>query len=360
MAQKVGPSSRTNCGRCHFYGGGADGVKHGDLDSSLFKPDKKLDVHMDAQGLNYACTKCHVTVAHRISGRHYVEPAPGARRFALPRDDGNRLACESCHGPAPHKTRIVNDHVARVACQSCHIPRFARGGVFTKVWWDWSTAGKFTPAGKPLVKKDANGQIIYHTKKGDMRWARDVVPEYYWYNGTMRYYEAGDKIPAGVAKLELNRLNGSAADPRARIFPFKVMRGKQPYDPETRLLIVPHLFGKKGSGAYWSDYDWVKAAAGGMKAAGLPFSGKVDFIETAMYWPITHMVAPKEGAVKCAECHRRQGGRLARIKGIYLPGRDRAAGLDKAAWILVLITVFLILSHAGMRWLGYLKRKNRR
>ncbi len=27
--------TRENCGSCHFYGGGGDGVKHGDLDSSL-------------------------------------------------------------------------------------------------------------------------------------------------------------------------------------------------------------------------------------------------------------------------------------------------------------------------------------
>jgi len=360
VAQHVGASSRVNCGRCHFYGGGADGVKHGDLDSSLFNPDKKLDVHMDAKGLNYACTKCHVTRAHQISGRKYLQPAPGKHRLALPRDDGNRLMCESCHSRQPHKTRILNAHTARVACQSCHIPRYARGGVYTKVWWDWSTAGKFTPDGKMIAKKDKNGTLIYHTKKGDMRWARDVVPEYRWYNGSMRYYESGRKIPTGTKEVALNTPQGGPGDPAARIFPFKVMRGKQPFDPENRILIVPHLFGKKGSGAYWSDYDWQKAAAGGMKAAGLPFSGRVDFIETAMFWPITHMVAPKEESVACGECHRRDDGRLAGLEGIYLPGRDRSKGLDKAVWILILITAFVILNHAGMRWLIYLKRKNRR
>ena len=46
VAQKVGKTRRENCGVCHFYGGGGDGVKHGDLDSSMTNPDKKLDVHM--------------------------------------------------------------------------------------------------------------------------------------------------------------------------------------------------------------------------------------------------------------------------------------------------------------------------
>jgi hypothetical protein len=40
IAQKVGKTSRDTCGACHFNGGGGDGVKHGDLDSSLAAPDK--------------------------------------------------------------------------------------------------------------------------------------------------------------------------------------------------------------------------------------------------------------------------------------------------------------------------------
>ena len=39
-AQSIGLPGRKNCGSCHFYGGGGDGVKHGDLDSSLMKPNK--------------------------------------------------------------------------------------------------------------------------------------------------------------------------------------------------------------------------------------------------------------------------------------------------------------------------------
>ena len=33
VAQSVGRPARKNCGTCHFFGGGGDGVKHGDLDS---------------------------------------------------------------------------------------------------------------------------------------------------------------------------------------------------------------------------------------------------------------------------------------------------------------------------------------
>jgi hypothetical protein len=34
-----------------------------------------------------------------------------------------------------------------------------------------------------------------------------------------------------------------------------------------------------------------------MKSVGLPFSGDIGFVETEMYWPVNHMVAPKEQAV---------------------------------------------------------------
>ncbi|MDH3597793.1 MAG: multiheme c-type cytochrome, partial [Rhodospirillales bacterium] len=68
VAQNVGPTSRQTCGACHFYGGGGNAVKHGDIDSSLGKPDKDLDVHMDAEGLDFACSTCHRTDAHAIQG----------------------------------------------------------------------------------------------------------------------------------------------------------------------------------------------------------------------------------------------------------------------------------------------------
>ena len=355
----MGKTSRMNCGRCHFYGGGGDGVKHGDLDSSLLQPGKELDVHMDAKGLNYACTTCHVTKAHQISGRYYSRPAPNKHKLALPADDGDRLACESCHSRSPHKQEaILNDHTGKVACQSCHIPRYARGGVFTKMWWDWSTAGKFSENGKAIVKKDESGHLIYHSKKGDMHWSENVVPEYFWYNGSMSYLQEGEKIadPSGV--LALNSLKGSYDDPQARIYPFKVMRGKQPFDPVEQVLIVPYLFGKKGSGAYWADYDWKAAAAVGMREAGLPFSGKIGFIETDMYWPITHMVAPKEKSLNCEECHRRNDGRLENLKNFYMPGRDHWQLLDSSGWVLSGLAIIALLLHAGLRFTSSSRRKN--
>jgi hypothetical protein len=47
-----------------------------------------------------------------------------------------------------------------------------------------------------------------------------------------------------------------------------------------------------------------------------------------MVLPLNHMVAPKEQAVGCAECHARTGSRLAGLTDFYLPGRDRNPWVD--------------------------------
>jgi hypothetical protein len=49
-AMSVGMPDRDNCGNCHFYGGGGDNVKHGDLSSALYNPTHDVDVHMSSLG----------------------------------------------------------------------------------------------------------------------------------------------------------------------------------------------------------------------------------------------------------------------------------------------------------------------
>ena len=41
--------------------------------------------------------------------------------------------------------------------------------------------------------------------------------------------------------------------------------------------------------------------------SGLPYSGNYDFAATEMFWPQTHMVAPKERALQCQACHSERG-----------------------------------------------------
>ena len=76
IAQAVGKPGRHNCGACHFNGGGGDAVKHGDLDSSLVKPPKHVDVYMSPDGENMSCADCHTFNAHSTSGSATRRP-PG-------------------------------------------------------------------------------------------------------------------------------------------------------------------------------------------------------------------------------------------------------------------------------------------
>jgi octaheme c-type cytochrome (tetrathionate reductase family) len=281
VAQNVGRPSRQNCGTCHFFGGGGDHVKHGDLDSSLLKPTRQMDVHMAADAPNMSCLDCHKTKDHRIPGE----------ALSVSLGKGMRVQCADCHGDAPHRIPTYNKHTRRVACETCHIPTFART-LPTKVWWDWSKAGKDLE-----LPKDKFGMETYLKIKGEFRWAKDIVPTYLWYNGEAERYLLGDKIePSNVVLL--NRPLGDRKDPKAKITPFKIMRGKQPYDTQLKTMAVVHLFG-----GYWKDFDWKKAIAEGMASVNLPFSGDYNFAETQMFWKINHMVVPKKDALKCLSCH---------------------------------------------------------
>ncbi|MBE0619823.1 MAG: tetrathionate reductase family octaheme c-type cytochrome [Burkholderiales bacterium] len=360
IAQAVGKTSRDTCGACHFYGGGGDGVKHGDMDSSLAAPDTALDVHMDALGLNFTCATCHMTKGHQVPGSRYAPTAQdkGEARLRGKEYKTNPTTCQACHGQAPHKKIAkLNDHTDKVACQTCHVPEFARGGIPTKMAWDWSTAGKMWPEGKPLIKKDAKGHVIYAAAKGNFALGENVVPDYLWFNGRVTYTLRSDKVDKDREPVQINHFDGSASDGKSLIWPVKIMRGKQAFDPVNRTLIVPHLAGNDDT-AYWTNFNWEKAAATGMAAIGAPFSGKVDFIATESYWPITHMVAPAKDALGCRDCHA-ANGRLEKVSGVYIPGRtsDHTRWLETAGWALAALTLLGVLIH-GLGRVFFSKRKD--
>lgn len=280
VAQSVGNPTRSNCGSCHFNGGGGDAVKHGDLDTSLTFPNDELDVHMGKH--DFVCTDCHRTQDHQIGGRS----------ISVSMDTANQIACTDCHLSTPHKDERINIHAASVACQTCHIPEFARK-LATKVEWDWSQAGLDIPQ-DPHEYLKIKGAFVYED---------DVVPDYAWSNGQIERYILGDSIdPAQVTHM--NSPTADITDPTARIWPFKIHRAMQIYDSEYNYLLVPKTYGE---GGYWVDFDWGEAARLGAEATGLAYSGQYDFAPTDMYWPITHMVAPKEQALQCDTCHVENG-----------------------------------------------------
>jgi len=350
IAQKVGKSSRDTCGACHFFGGGGDGVKHGDLDSSMAAPDKALDVHMDAAGLDFTCATCHKTSSHDVAGSRYTPTAKDAKGAHLrgASDNGNPATCVSCHGTGPHKKdALLNRHTAKLACQTCHIPEFARGGIATKMSWDWSTAGQRDAKGEHIVRKDAKGHITYESRKGDFVLGENVKPTYVWFNGQVNYTLKTDKLDTSADVTRINWLGGSPTDGKSMIWPIKRFGGKQPYDTVNMTLLTPHTAGNDDTG-YWKNLEWNKAIEAGVQVSGVPYSGKFGFVKTQMDWPITHMVAPKEKALDCVQCHAKDG-RLAGLPGIYMPGASANPLISKLGWGLVLLTLLGVTGHGLMR-----------
>jgi len=296
VAQSVGKTSRATCGSCHFYGGGGDHVKHGDLDTSMATPTAEIDIHMGG-AKKMVCQDCHQAVDHFLKGE--------ATSLTIAHAEPSHLDCTDCHKAKGkvHKNALVNKHTERVACQSCHIPTFAKARP-TKVWWDWSTAGRNV---KPEdIPKDNYGEKTYDKMKGDFKWEKNVIPTYLWFDGNINRYIAGDKIdPSKV--VSLTSVAADRNNPKAKIYPFKIMRGKQPYDSGNNTIAFVRVFGPPGSDAYWQKYDMNAAIASGMKAAGQPYSGTYGFVETFMVWPVHHMVVSRDNSLKCGDCHSEKG-----------------------------------------------------
>lgn len=276
-ARSVGYSKRDNCGMCHFSGGGGMAVKHGDLDDSLIYAVEQVDVHMGKNKM--LCTDCHQTKNHLVPGT----------AFSVSAEQTNAVDCTNCHAENVHKNERINSHVKSVACQTCHIPNYAKRTP-TKMTWDWSKAG------------DAKRKEDPHTYlkiKGEFTYAMNQKPEYYWFNLTVERYLMGDKIdPKKMSNI--NYPSGDINDKKAKIWPFKIHKAKQPYDKKLN-TILPVV--TAGEGGYWKEFDWNKALRLGSEVNKSEYSGEYGFAETQMFWPLSHMVSPVKDSLGCNDCH---------------------------------------------------------
>jgi len=310
IAQKVGAPGRHNCGSCHFYGGGGHAVKHGDLEKSLIDADSGLDIHMDKDGLNFSCQTCHVTEKHNIPGHSMADSPAG----------GNPVLCTNCHEGSIHEKPMLNQHAKTVACQTCHVPSFARAEP-TKTEWDWSAAAQ-QGRDAEYIKEGVPRYLPY---KGNFLWDTNIEPNYAWFNGKANIYTWGEKINPDEV-IALSSPIGKKSDNGAKIYPFKIHRGRQIYDSVNNYLINPHLSGETG---FWEKMDWQTSATIGMQARGLDYSGEYDFANTVMYWRINHMVEKAARALQCRDCHGREQQRMDWQKlgyegdPLYLAGQAR-------------------------------------
>ncbi|HNY26240.1 MAG TPA: tetrathionate reductase family octaheme c-type cytochrome [Candidatus Sumerlaeota bacterium] len=285
VAKKVGRTSRQTCGACHFQNDKNDPTQHAYMNGQLMAPSRDFDIHMG--GYDMRCEDCHKTRKHKIPGKS----------SSLATTEGT-VSCEACHTETPHSQGPLiyhlNRHGKNVACTTCHSPLYARSNP-TRTRWDWSRAGD--KARSPQL--DSTGSPDYNWKFGEFTWQKNIKPQFAWYSGKMKQYQQGDPF-APTDLLNITFPLGNIADPESKIYPFMVLRGKQPADAQNNTLAVPRFSGPDG---YWETLDWNRSIQNGMQDAGLPYSGEFKWQETAMYWRAEHEVMPKEYALPCAQCH---------------------------------------------------------
>lgn len=337
IAQNVGYPDRDNCGVCHFYGGGGNNVKHGDLEEALFNTNRKVDVHMGTDGPNMVCIDCHKTENHNIMGRSYSVSA----------DNTNRISCEQCHTDQPHRDYILDYHNNKVACQTCHIPVYAKVNA-TVMFWDWSKAGRRDENGNPIKEYDVDHNYSYLSIKGRFVFDDNVKPEYAWFNGTADHFFTSDSIK--TVPVQINTLFGDYRDSDSKIWPVKIHRGRQAFDPVTKQLLSVKVFAhNKGEGAFWEDLDWPEAIRHGMEYNERYWSGEYDFVDTEVTWPLNHMVSVKEETMSCKDCHTRNKSRLDGLTDFYLPGRDYNKWIDYSGFAIIILSLIGVIVHAVLR-----------
>ncbi len=297
-AQDIIKPTRTNCGVCHFYAGGADNVKL--MGSSLKNPTEAIDVHM---GRGMECIDCHAGAGHTFKGGGIHTPS-----------HAGRVSCADCHSAAPHEGKVATNgvsldaHTARLACQTCHIPRFSKGQ-FGKVDWDWSYTGdNSTCSGAPgtcvggvitmKVNDDGtpnaaspNAVTTYDFIKGRFVWQKNITPAYRWSNGKGTHALISDKgTMTGMGlndgtRLSLGEPVGTATN--GRIAPFKLMKGRQPVyiDGANSFVINPNVF---GPGSLWGviqtpgfsfatyDFDGATAVTPALASFDADHNGQLD------------------------------------------------------------------------------------
>ena len=279
VSKRISLPTRTMCLRCHAASGGGKNFKRGDIEYVLADTTKEYDVHMGKDGANLACVDCHAAQDHRVKGR-------GADLAA--NDWKGTLSCDTpdCHGAKPHKLAVLDKHTDRVSCAACHIPNFARTDP-TDMARDWSKP-------KYNMEADKYGATI--------TFGRDVVPVYDWWNGLSQASLLGEtpkKTPQGKVAMFLPL--GDRSDPKAKLFPFKLHRGRLPVLKEKSWLVPVN------TEEFFADGKLEDA----VKSAALSTYGVKDaafgWADTIRYMGIFHGVRPAKQGVPCLDCHRPDG-----------------------------------------------------
>jgi len=280
VAKRISKPTRVMCLRCHSASGGGPNFKRGDIEYKLANPDRNYDVHMASEGKNMQCVSCHAGENHRVLGR--------GTDLAGSDTPNKTLSCDSaaCHSSPSHKNPVLNKHTENINCTVCHIPKFARDEP-TDMMRDWS---------KPAYNAEADKYSATITLQ------KDVTPVYAWFNGFTKAQLPGEpaiKLPDGSVGIMMPQ--GSRDDLTAKIFAFKLHKGKLPLLAEKNWLIpitVEHFF---------SNGEIEPAVQSAAKETYGLMNVKYSWVDTTRYMGIFHGVQPKAQALKCMDCHGAKG-----------------------------------------------------
>ena len=276
-ARTVHMPTRTSCLRCHATAGGGNNNKRGNLSTLSADPDYQVDVHMSSTGANLNCQDCHETVDHRVLGRG-IDLRVNDRPERMTCDNG------SCHTSTPHSQDRLNKHTSRVACQTCHISTYGKV-IATETHRDWTephwAQGLYGGQGgfKPTEYKE-----------------NDLVPTYFWYDGTSYVYKLGDTAvmrPDGL--YETASPNGSVTSTNAKIYPIKEHTTTTAIHEGTAQFIPFNV------SQYFFTGELDLAVADGLDELGL--SGDWSVVQAHASQSINHGVEPADNALDCGDCH---------------------------------------------------------
>ena len=332
VAQSVSTPGTENCSGCHYRGSAGIAITHGDWSEQLTFASEDLDVHTGEHKL--LCVDCH-GLSDQQTGKRSMTTAltPDTQEQEQEQEQDNlvldsladrsQLACTNCHNDTLHQDERLNQHTASVACQTCHIPAVEP----SKTTWTWSeTEESMAEEALSTEDKSEEGESAENVKTtGSFTADKNLIPEYHWYNGTSTRYILGDEIEDPKKPTFIEHPVGNISDPQAKIWPFKVHVANQPFDTFMNTLLIPELSGE-------GETDWLRALELGAERNEQEFSGEYAFTKTYMYWPATHMVAPKERALQCRDCHSDNGRMSWEVLGY--PGDPIKWGTEKRTFVL--------------------------
>jgi len=133
-------------------------------------------------------------------------------------------------------------------------------------------------------------------------FGRDVEPEIAWYNGTVWAQLPGMPITTGAdGVVGMVVPQGSRTDPEARLFAFKIHRGRMPVLTEDRWLLPINVE------EFFADGD----IDGAVREAAHVLYGLEDidyeWVDVERYMGIFHGVQPAATALRCLDCHGPDG-----------------------------------------------------